>query len=171
MKKTLFFCVLILALSALSASAAPVQEPVPLLPDGQSGLTSATLVWQTPEGFISHDLLGEAFTKTITDEPLLKALYHLLQEAQAMEAATGCPFHSGAMLHVSFGDGQELVLELAWDSCTVLRQGAQYYDYMPPVHRDPARDRPDNSLLFDLFLTGAIEEGLRNSIGLDETNE
>lgn len=171
MKKSLFSFVLILVLAAsLSATASIAGAQKPLLPEGAQALSSATLVWQPPEGRVS-ERLGDPFTKTITDARLLAALYHMLEEAQLMEAGSNCPFYGAAMMKVVLKDGRELEMELAWDDCTVLRLGEDYYNYMPPIHRDPAKDRPTNSLLFDLFLTGTIEEGpkesLKNSLGLD----
>lgn len=116
-------------------------------PADAARLVSATLVWQPKSDEARPQ--GPAITATIADDRLKKAA-KLISEAEEMETGAGCPFYGEAMLTLATGQGQEITLELAADSCTIYKLGERYFNYMPPEHRNRP-EHPDNSLLFDLF--------------------
>ena len=55
-------------------------------------------------------------------------------------------------------DGSVYSLDLAVDSCTIYILDGAYYNYMPAQYRNQS-ERPDNSILFDLFVSEGDANG------------
>ena len=113
-------------------------------------LAGASFLWAPPEG-MADPRFGDGFQVEITDRERLSALETLLGQAYPTRTRAGCPFYGAALLKLKTSRGQEITLELAWDSCTIFRWGEHEYNYKPPAFRKRYDVYPHNDVLFDLF--------------------
>ena len=96
----------------------------------------------------SAELIVNGRSSIVNDWYTLSELSALLTNVNPLDGeVAGCPFT--AALYLTLGNGEQVVLQLATDSCCVYRVNGQDYQYAR--HLGSEADHPENTVLFDLF--------------------
>ncbi|MBQ3157492.1 MAG: hypothetical protein IJB81_11355 [Clostridia bacterium] len=124
---------------------------------------AAGWIRKTPKDTVSQtwfrpELLADIRYAQLTcgDETIGCTALNILTELSALLTSvedkggmvSGCPFL--ATLYLELGDGRQLELQLATDSCCVYRVDGRDYAYARSLF-DPVEGAPDNEVLFSLF--------------------